>query len=79
MTHTKTERLRSLARAEGLTVRPGFVRMVDGRVERCDTETVTEVVGPCGSLTFEEDGDGALWCADELSVEQAVAAAGGWM
>lgn len=78
MTHTKTERLRSLARAEGLAVHPGFVQEVDGRVIRTDTERVTELRGPSGSLTFEEDEYGALWCADELSVEQAVAAARGW-
>ena len=63
-----------MAAALGLRVTRGYV--VGGR--RCDEDRVTTIwpdEDPAHSLTFEEDKDGALWCADELEPLQALMAA----
>lgn len=74
-----TERLRELALARGLEVRHGWSLPGGRRVDDDRVTTVYAVPGdPASSLTFEEDEDGNLWCADDMSPRQALGAVLSW-
>lgn len=71
-----TEELRERAAAQGVGVTHGYRMGHDGhRVNEDSVTTLWPVPGdPRRSLTFEES-DGALWCMDEMSPQQALGAA----
>ena len=72
---TKTDELRAMASALGIRYTCGLV-CGDHRVNEDSVTTLyRQVGGPSRSVTFEEDADGALWVADEVSPRQAVALA----
>ena len=72
---SKTKRLRAECKRRGIKYTCGL--HVASRGELTNIETVTTIWDGEHvekSLTFEEDGNGALWCADELSVSQCIGA-----
>ena len=80
MSHGRTDELRGICDMLGIRYTVGL-QSEDGR--RTDEDRVTTIWAreddASSSTAFEEDEDGALWCADALSPVQAVSAAvGGW-
>ncbi len=71
----KTDALRAMADERGVRWTAGY--RLEGRVVNEDDVTcVWPVEGRADlTLTFAEDEDGHLWCEDELSPAQALAAA----
>ena len=70
----QTELLRAECRRSGVRYTRGYT-LADGR--RVNEDNVTCIWrdnDPVNTLTFEED-DGALFCADNMSVAQCIAAA----
>ena len=70
---SKTQDLRDECKRRGIEYTCGLV--MGGR--RVNTENVTTLWDgehASKSLTFEEDGNGCLWCADEMSVGQCIGA-----
>lgn len=74
MTETITDRLRAGLNARGIKYTCGY-EFRDGR--RVDEGTVTTAwpddMDAQHSVTFEEDKDGALWVANDVSVREALA------
>ena len=72
----KTDDLRERLASEGIVYTCGYCGPNGARF---DEDRVTcawmEPGNALRTTTYEEDSDGHLWCADELTVEQAVAAA----
>lgn len=72
---SKTQRLRDECERRGIEYTCGY--FIAGAGKRTNEDTVTTIWDGEHvekSLTFEEDGNGALWCADELSVSQCIGA-----
>ena len=72
---SKTQQLRAECERRGIEYECGFY--IPGTNRRTNADTVTELwdgENHGKSLTFEEDESGALWCADELSIRQAIGA-----
>lgn len=72
---TTSESLRSECRARGIKCTMGNRRREGGWDMDPRVTTIWPDEDPAHSLTFEEDKDGALWCADNMDTEQAIAAA----
>lgn len=72
---SKTKRLRAECKRRGIKYDVGLYDGVDGPKYNVDKVTTLWDGTDAGkSLTFEEDESGALWCADELTVAEAIGA-----
>ena len=72
---SKTQELRDECEPRGIKYECGFY--IPGTNRRTNADTVTTIWDGNNvekSLTFEEDGNGCLWCADEMSVSQCIGA-----
>ena len=72
---SKTQDLRDECKRRGIKFTCGY--FIAGAGKRTDEDTVTTIWDGNDvekSLTFEEDGNGCLWCADEMSVSQCIGA-----
>jgi len=72
---SKTQELRAECKRRGIEYDVG---LIDGSTgERYATDRTTALWDgehAEKSITFEEDGNGCLWCADEMSVSQCIGA-----
>ena len=69
-----TDELRKRLIERGVSYKCGYSR-ADRRVDTHKVTSIWPTDDPRDAITFEEDEDGALWCADSVSVDQAIAAA----
>ena len=74
MAHEMTEELRAECRRRGIRFTLGYTLSGGRRINEYNVTFIWVDDDPANTLSFEED-DGALFCADSMSVAQCIAAA----